>query len=143
MFGRYARHAQCVLTLYSVGIGRQGTQVFAGKHGFITLRDLFRWAERRPNGYQQLAEEGYMLLAERLRKPEEKRVIKEVLEKNMKNVVINEDEIYSRSFKADSLENDLFESLRMAEGFGSMVWNQSMRRYVPVLLGFSPVFVSP
>lgn len=84
-----------------------------------------------------------MLLAERLRKPEEKRVIKEVLEKNMKNVVINEDEIYSRPFKADSLENDLFESLRMAEGFGSMVWNQSMRRYIPVPLGFSPVFVSP
>lgn len=25
---------------------RQGTRVFAGKHGFITLRDLFRWAER-------------------------------------------------------------------------------------------------
>jgi midasin (ATPase involved in ribosome maturation) len=100
--------------------------VFAGKHGFITLRDLFRWAERRPNGYQQLAEEGYMLLAERLRKPEEKKVIKEVLEKNMKNVVIDEEEIYSRSFQADS--SDLFESLRMAEGFGSMVWNQSMRR---------------
>jgi midasin (ATPase involved in ribosome maturation) len=25
---------------------RQGTKVFAGKDGFITLRDLFRWAER-------------------------------------------------------------------------------------------------
>jgi midasin len=25
---------------------RQGTRLFAGKHGFITLRDLFRWAER-------------------------------------------------------------------------------------------------
>ncbi len=57
---------------------RQETAVFAGKHGFITLRDLFRWAERRPNGYQQLAEEGYMLLAERLRRDDEKNVIKEV-----------------------------------------------------------------
>ncbi len=37
---------------------RQGTQVFAGKHGFITLRDLFRWAERRPGSDQELAEEG-------------------------------------------------------------------------------------
>ena len=26
---------------------RQGSHVFAGKHGFITPRDLFRWAERR------------------------------------------------------------------------------------------------
>lgn len=25
---------------------RRGSSVFAGKHGFITLRDLFRWAER-------------------------------------------------------------------------------------------------
>jgi midasin len=83
------------------------------------------------------AEEGYMLLAERLRKPDEKKVIKEVLEKNMKNVKIDEDEIYSRAFTnsssknadADS-DNDLFASLQMAEGFGSMVWNQSMRRYI-------------
>lgn len=25
---------------------RRGSSVFAGKHGFITLRDLFRWADR-------------------------------------------------------------------------------------------------
>lgn len=25
---------------------RRGSSVFAGKQGFITLRDLFRWAER-------------------------------------------------------------------------------------------------
>lgn len=25
---------------------RRGSSVFAGKHGYITLRDLFRWAER-------------------------------------------------------------------------------------------------
>ena len=25
---------------------RRGSGVFAGKQGFITLRDLFRWAER-------------------------------------------------------------------------------------------------
>lgn len=25
---------------------RRSTNVFAGKQGFITLRDLFRWAER-------------------------------------------------------------------------------------------------
>lgn len=30
---------------------RQGSQVFAGRHGFITPRDLFRWAERRPDKY--------------------------------------------------------------------------------------------
>ena len=31
---------------------RQKTAVFAGKHGFITARDLLRWAGRRPGDYQ-------------------------------------------------------------------------------------------
>jgi midasin (ATPase involved in ribosome maturation) len=55
---------------------RQGSKVFAGKHGFITLRDLFKWADRRPASYEELAQEGYMLLAERLRNPEEKNIVK-------------------------------------------------------------------
>ena len=28
---------------------RQASAVFAGRHGFITPRDLFRWANRRAN----------------------------------------------------------------------------------------------
>ena len=31
---------------------RQSTNVFAGKHGFITARDLFKWAERGAVSYQ-------------------------------------------------------------------------------------------
>ena len=63
---------------------RQSTQVFAGRHGFITLRDLFRWADRHPGTYQELADTGYMLLAERLRKPDEKQLVKDTLEKYLK-----------------------------------------------------------
>jgi len=55
---------------------RQGSQVFAGKSGLVTLRDLFRWAERHPADYQELAHHGYMLLAERLRNPEEQLIVK-------------------------------------------------------------------
>lgn len=87
-----------------------------------------------------------MLLAERLRKPEEKRVIKEVLEKNMKNVTINEEEIYSRPFNkltpkknsckanrstntSDDTEGDAFLSNLLLTGHNdSMVWNKSMQR---------------
>jgi midasin len=58
---------------------RQSTQVFAGKHGFITLRDLFRWADRHPGTYEELAKTGFMLLAERLRKPDEKTLVKVIL----------------------------------------------------------------
>lgn len=36
----------------------QGTNVFAGKHGYITPRDLFRWGNRAAVGYQQVTLEG-------------------------------------------------------------------------------------
>lgn len=49
--------------------------MFAGKHGFITPRDLFRWAERGAAGYQALAEEGFALLGERLRSAEERALV--------------------------------------------------------------------
>ena len=55
---------------------RQNSQIFAGRDGFITLRDLFKWADRKPQSKQHLAEIGYMLLAERIRKPNEKNTIK-------------------------------------------------------------------
>jgi midasin len=34
----------------------QASAVFAGRHGFITPRDLFRWAERRAVGYQVVSD---------------------------------------------------------------------------------------
>eukprot|EP01134_Creolimax_fragrantissima_P005503 CFRG5503T1 len=72
---------------------RQGTRLFAGKHGFITLRDLFRWAGRDANGYDQLATDGYMVLAEKCRRDDEKLIVKETIEKHLK-VVIDTDAIY-------------------------------------------------
>ncbi|PNX81729.1 midasin, partial [Trifolium pratense] len=76
---------------------RQSSRVFAGKHGFITPRDLFRWAERykefappefaprqESSGKECLAKDGYYLLAERLRDEDEKSVVQEVLEKHFR-----------------------------------------------------------
>jgi midasin (ATPase involved in ribosome maturation) len=72
---------------------RQGTRLFAGKHGFITLRDLFRWAERYKfaaalqqvvDHEQLLAEDGYILLAERVRQEDEKAVVVAVLSRHFK-----------------------------------------------------------
>ena len=62
----------------------QATNVFAGKHGFLTPRDLFKWAGRGAVGYQQLAEAGYMLVAERLREPAEREVVAQVLQAAMR-----------------------------------------------------------
>ena len=58
--------------------------MFAGKHGYITPRDLFKWAGRGAVGYQELAEAGYLLLAERLRTAPERTVVQEVLESVMR-----------------------------------------------------------
>jgi midasin len=73
---------------------RQTGRVFESKQGFATLRDLFRWAGRDAIGYQELAENGYMLLAERARRDEDKLVVKEVIETVMK-VRIDEKALYN------------------------------------------------
>jgi midasin len=108
---------------------RQGTKVFAGKHGFITLRDLFRWAERKPDGYQELAQHGYMLLAERLRKEDEKLVIKEVLEKQLK-VNLDLDAMYECSHTDDfqQLQRVLASMSDEQRAPYNVVWTKSMKR---------------
>lgn len=79
---------------------RQKSKVFAGKHGFITPRDLFRWANRFSKygtSYEDLAKDGYFLLAERLRDEIEKNIVQEVLEKHLR-VKLRKDELYKQVF---------------------------------------------
>ncbi|CAL5443785.1 unnamed protein product [Camellia sinensis] len=77
---------------------RQSSKVFSGKHGFITPRDLFRWADRfRTFGktYEDLARDGYFLLAERLRDDCEKTVVQEVLQRQL-GVKLDRDDLYKQ-----------------------------------------------
>ncbi|CAG8477638.1 12585_t:CDS:2 [Gigaspora rosea] len=96
---------------------RQSTRIFEKQHGFITLRDLFRWAKRGAMDYKELAEQGYMLLAERVRKSEEKLIVKQVLETVMK-VTINENAIY------DCSRLEEFKMYRQ----NNIVWTKAMKR---------------
>jgi midasin len=75
---------------------RSSSGIFAGKYGLITLRDLFRWAERYrwsqsvdifSDWEQQIAEDGYMLLGGRQRNSAEEAVILEVISKHFKRTV--------------------------------------------------------
>jgi len=75
---------------------RSSSRVFAGRAGFITPRDLFRWADRVPATYQELAEIGYALLAERLRAPAEKDTVAAVLGSLLPRVAIEPEVLYSR-----------------------------------------------
>ncbi|SNX87533.1 related to MDN1 - Huge dynein-related AAA-type ATPase (midasin) [Melanopsichium pennsylvanicum] len=73
---------------------RQAGRVFETKQAFVTLRDLFRWGNREAVGYQQLAENGYMLIAERARRSDDKETVKDVIEKIMR-VKLDIDHMYS------------------------------------------------
>ena len=100
---------------------RQSTRLFEQKNSFATLRDLFRWANREAVGYQQLAENGYMLLAERVRKDEEKQAVRGVLEKVMR-VTIKESDLYI-------LENLPEHALYAEQAPGTeVVWTKAMMR---------------
>lgn len=85
---------------------RQQSSIFAGKAGFITTRDLLRWAERRPMTKQALAEEGYCLLAERLRKDEEKALVKQVIEDKCRVTIDLDALYYSGKPRASNLLNE-------------------------------------
>ncbi|GAV80132.1 AAA_5 domain-containing protein [Cephalotus follicularis] len=90
--GSYAK--KMVEVMVELQLHRQNSKVFAGKHGYITPRDLFRWADRfRAFGksYEDLARDGYYLLAERLRDEGEKCVVQEVLERNLRVKLVKED----------------------------------------------------
>ncbi|KAL0473808.1 midasin [Neurospora intermedia] len=74
---------------------RQESRVFEQKNSFATLRDLFRWALRAAETRQDIADHGFMLLAERVRKPEERDEVKKVIEEVFK-VKIDPDQLYDR-----------------------------------------------
>ncbi|XP_053499982.1 midasin [Ictalurus furcatus] len=121
---------------------RRGSSVFAGKHGYITLRDLFRWAERyrleeqtdsSRDWLQHLADDGYMLLAGRVRKPEEALTIQNVLEKHFKRTV-NPDALFSEAQVNTQFSPFVASLAGMPEEFGHVVWTQGMRR-LAVLVG--------
>ena len=112
---------------------RQKSKVFAGKDGFITLRDLFRWAERQPIDKMDIAEEGYMLLAERLRNSSEKLIVQNAIEKHLK-VKLDFDKMYSLGEKYAHKWTEIEKNLQLMmednkiQGLQKIVWTDSMKR---------------
>ncbi|ORX44311.1 P-loop containing nucleoside triphosphate hydrolase protein, partial [Piromyces finnis] len=114
---------------------RQKTRMFEGRHSFITLRDLFRWAERHAMGYQELAQDGFMILGERIRKESEKAVVKQIIEKAMK-VKLVEEKIYdcesipdfTNCIKTINNPSEPLVSNEAIQEFKKVVWNKAMKR---------------
>ncbi|KAF6161323.1 hypothetical protein GIB67_009210 [Kingdonia uniflora] len=119
-----------VEVMQDLQLHRQSSKVFAGKHGFITPRDLFRWANRfRTYGcsYEDLAIDGYFLLAERLRDESEKTVVQEVLEKRL-HVKLDKEKLYiQESAGEDNISNPCNFS-GISEHLENVTWTKSMQR---------------
>ncbi|KAM0285289.1 hypothetical protein ACHAQH_001478 [Verticillium albo-atrum] len=98
---------------------RQTSRMFEQKDSFATLRDLFRWTQRSAEDREQIAINGFMLLAERVRVDDERIAVKEIIEKVFK-VKIDPEQLYSSGMftgKGKSGEN--------SQG---VVWTGAMRR---------------
>uniref|UniRef100_K9J478 Midasin n=1 Tax=Desmodus rotundus TaxID=9430 RepID=K9J478_DESRO len=129
---------------------RRSSSVFAGKQGFITLRDLFRWAERYRlaeqtekdyDWLQHLANDGYMLLAGRVRKQEEVEVIQEVLEKHFKKKLCPQS-LFSKENVLKLLSKLSTQMSTLESKFSHIVWTRSMRRQA-MLVGRALEFSEP
>ncbi|OMJ18030.1 Midasin [Smittium culicis] len=123
-------HSKKLVELFSkLSELRSQSRMFEAQSGFITLRDLFRWANHGAVTYQELSEVGYMLLAERVRKHSEKNQVKIALEQVFKTK-INPTELYSMD-KLKSLDDykNLMANRDVAPDLiDNIVWTYSMRR---------------
>ncbi|KAI5703701.1 hypothetical protein M8J75_015055 [Diaphorina citri] len=143
-----------VAVMGDLGKQRRGSAAFAGKSGFMTLRDLFRWGERyrlashvtNPNHYdwdQHIADEGYLVLAGRVRKHEEKDVIRATLEKIIKRKVDTE-KLFTLNENTSPVTRHILERVTQAapDKFHNVVWTHNMRQ-LAVLIGKAVEFQEP
>ena len=112
--------AKCMVnTFISLRMQRQFSQVFAGKHSFLTVRDLLRWAFRDPSDWPSVVNEGFSLLGERLRTQEEREIVRSTIHK------------YSQNKAKITLEEEF--TIPDVPDFG-IVWTSGMIRSVNLLL---------
>ncbi|GFR07331.1 midasin [Trichonephila clavata] len=143
-----------VAVMYDLQMRRRESGVFAGKQGFITLRDLFRWGERyqyalepsleKHEWHQLLADEGYLLLACRVRCNEEILIIQEVLEKHFKKKT-DPGKLFNLSDDTSRATKHILESIlqsSLSKAFQNIVWTQNIRR-LAVLVGKAIQFKEP
>ncbi|XP_059279886.1 midasin isoform X2 [Lycium ferocissimum] len=124
----YAR--KMIAVMKELQLHRQSTKIFAGKHGFITPRDLFRWANRfREFGksYEDLARDGYYLMADRLRDNDEKKVVQAVLDQQLR-VRLAEDDMYKQEGGGGDKILESGKHSGVTGQLDKIVWTRSMWR---------------
>lgn len=114
-------------------LNRRETDIMSGKQSFITVRDLIKWATRPIITLEDVAYEGYNLLAERLRSASEKEIIKKIIEKHCKvklNVKDYHDKYCARQELTTKIEkfNKEIEVQKQIGGLTKISWTNSMKR---------------
>ena len=89
--------------------------------GFATLRDLFRWGLRHAETVHELAENGFMLLAEKMRTSDEREWVKQIIQQRLSGNGIRID------IDEEALYRKLSESAAQADHSG-IIWTKAMRR---------------
>jgi midasin len=119
-------HAKVLVAVMNALRQRRSTgNLFAGKDSLITPRDLLRWADRKASSKKELAEEGYMLLAERLRTDSEKKQVLDVIE-GCSKVSVDIDALY---YSVGSVASQVFAGIEKVVGDEGS--KQFLRRIAP------------
>lgn len=100
---------------------RQTSRVFEQKDSFATLRDLFRWALRDAETREDIANNGFMLLAERVRNDEERIEVKGIIETVFK-VKIDLEQLYGDKF------SQAMRRAGLKDNSQGVVWTNAMQR---------------
>ncbi|KAI4147659.1 MAG: hypothetical protein LQ341_001747, partial [Variospora aurantia] len=111
--------SRIVAVYKKLSLRRQHSRLFEQKSSFATLRDLFRWASRDAGDREQLARNGYYLLAERVRNDEERLVVKSTIEEVMRTTIDDAAMYGPQVIPAHA---------GLSSTFHGVVWTQSMRR---------------
>ncbi|CAN8073835.1 unnamed protein product [Agarophyton chilense] len=86
-----------VAVMRELQVKRKCSGLFSGREGFVTARDLFRWASRHPRSKMELAIHGFFLLGERCRLPSEREIVRNVVIKHTEVLpeVLSDQSLYS------------------------------------------------
>lgn len=145
-----------IAVMAELQVRRRGSAAVQGKDGFITLRDLFRWGQRYKlvskdtltddkfyDWDQHIADEGYLILAGKVRQPDERHVIQEVIEKHIKRKV-DPNNLFSLHSSTSPVTKSILEAVlnNTLTEFGHVVWTFNMRR-LAVLITKAFTFYEP
>ncbi|KAJ1731573.1 AAA ATPase midasin, partial [Coemansia sp. Benny D160-2] len=129
-------HAALLVSAYrNLTQVRAQNRIFEASHGFVTLRDLFRWANRHAATRDELAAHGFMLLAERVRSADDRQVVRRAIERAFyakkdgpgARRTIDVDALYSEASLRVMPEFQAFEAQTGASA-PSVAWTSAMRR---------------